>query len=114
MLVGEVNPGHAAVFHDRARCAGEDRHPSLTAGYLFTSSRREREEGLLLHGVHNLPQKRGVDESYPAGDYYFIEALHKQWRLEQKWDSDLSGRTDAPIREVQLPLGSRCRKPYEL
>jgi unsaturated chondroitin disaccharide hydrolase len=73
---------------------------SLITSYTFMSTRRNREEGLLLHGVYNLPQKRGVDESYPAGDYYFIEALHRQWRLEQKSGADLSGRTDASIREV--------------
>jgi rhamnogalacturonyl hydrolase YesR len=73
---------------------------SLTTHYMFTSSRREREEGLLLHGVYNFPQKRGVDESYPAGDYYFMEAINRQWTLEQKTEADLFGRTDASIRAV--------------
>ena len=85
---------------------------SLVSSYMFTSSRRV-EEGLLLHGVYNLPQKRGVDESYPAGDYYFIEALHKQWRLEQKSGADLEfyiqrGRPDDGLhgRGVVLLAGA--------
>jgi len=95
------------------RAAAQKILRSLTASYTFANSRRTTEEGLLLHGVYNLPQKRGVDESYPAGDYYFVEALHKQWRLEQKSGADFSGRTDASIREVLRRVAAHQLRPLK-
>ena len=50
---------------------------SLLAKYLFYSSDRDVEQGILLHTIYNYHKGWGIDESFPAGDYYFIEALHK-------------------------------------
>ncbi len=50
---------------------------SLVKNYLFTKSAREREEGLLLHTIYHYHKKWGVDESFPAGDYYLIQALKR-------------------------------------
>lgn len=50
---------------------------SLVENYLFTNSTRDTEQGVLLHTVYNYNANKGVDESYPCGDYYFLEALQK-------------------------------------
>ena len=50
---------------------------SLTENYLFIESKREIEEGILLHTVYNHNQNKGVNESYPCGDYYYLETLQK-------------------------------------
>ncbi len=55
---------------------------SLETKYLFTKSQRKDEEGILLHTVYNFAKGWGIDESFPAGDFYFIECLKKN--LEQK------------------------------
>ncbi len=47
---------------------------SLLKNYLFWRSKRKTEQGLLLHQVYNFPKHWAVDESYPAGDYYFTKA----------------------------------------
>jgi len=43
--------------------------------YLFTASERKTEQGILLHTTYNHPKGRGVNESFPPGDYYFLAAL---------------------------------------
>lgn len=50
---------------------------SLVNNYLFTKSKRAKEEGILLHTIYHYHKKWGVDESFPAGDYYLTEALVK-------------------------------------
>ena len=50
---------------------------SLVNNYLFTKSNREKEEGLLLHTIYHYHKKWGVNESFPAGDYYLTEAIAK-------------------------------------
>ena len=57
---------------------------SLIDNYLFTQSNRDREEGILLHTVYNYNKGNGVDESYPCGDYYFLEAYKKLWDYEKQ------------------------------
>jgi unsaturated chondroitin disaccharide hydrolase len=52
---------------------------SLIDNYLYTSSTRTHEEGILIHTVYHYNGGWGIDESYPCGDYYFTEALRK-WR----------------------------------
>ncbi|AFN75549.1 glycosyl hydrolase family 88 [Melioribacter roseus P3M-2] len=52
---------------------------SLKDSYLFTKSIRAAEEGILIHTVYHFHNKWGVDESYPAGDFYFIECLKKEY-----------------------------------
>lgn len=52
---------------------------SLIANYSFLSSKRENEQGLLLHTVYNYAKSWGVDESFPCGDYYFTEVIKKLW-----------------------------------
>lgn len=53
---------------------------SLSTVTLFTNSPR-KEEGILLHTVYNYAKKFGIDESFPAGDFYFVECLRKQHAL---------------------------------
>lgn len=50
---------------------------SLLENYTFLNSNRETEEGLLIHTIYNYHSNWGVDESFPCGDYYFIEAVNK-------------------------------------
>jgi len=57
---------------------------SLLKHYLFTESTREREEGLLLHTIYHYHKKWGVDESFPAGDYYLTQALRNLTDYENK------------------------------
>jgi len=56
---------------------------NLLKSYLFNKSSREKEEGILLHTVYHHHKKWGVDESYPPGDYYMIEAIRNQWERQQ-------------------------------
>jgi beta-galactosidase len=57
---------------------------SLRDKYLFTNSKRKNEEGILLHTVYNYGKGWGVDESYPTGDFYFIECLKKYSDISKK------------------------------
>lgn len=57
---------------------------SLINNYLFTRSKRENEEGLLLHTIYHYHKKWGVDESFPAGDFYFLQAVKKLYDLEKE------------------------------
>lgn len=57
---------------------------SLVEKYLYTQNDRETEQGLLLHSVYNYHKDWGVDEANPAGDYYFLEAVYKQHRLQRE------------------------------
>ncbi|MBU2491689.1 MAG: glycoside hydrolase family 88 protein [Bacteroidetes bacterium] len=50
---------------------------SLVENYTFLNSNRKIEEGILIHTVYNFNAGWGIDESFPCGDYYFVEALHK-------------------------------------
>ena len=57
---------------------------SLIDRYTFWHSSRPVEQGLLIHQVYNYPKGWAVDESYPAGDYYFTEAL-LTYRQRKHW-----------------------------
>ncbi|MCB0732730.1 MAG: glycoside hydrolase family 88 protein, partial [Ignavibacteriae bacterium] len=57
---------------------------SLIDKYTFLNSNREKEEGLLIHSVYNYHKNWGVDESYPAGDFYFTEVLKKYIEKNRK------------------------------
>ncbi len=57
---------------------------SLISNYLFTKSKRTAEEGILLHTVYNYNSKLDIDESFPCGDFYFIEALKKKYDVEKQ------------------------------
>lgn len=57
---------------------------SLLKNYLFTSSKRKTEGGLLLHTIYHFHKRWGVDESFPAGDYYLMESLVKYLRYMYK------------------------------
>lgn len=50
---------------------------SLLENYTFLNSDRDKEEGLLIHTIYNFHKNWGVDESFPCGDYYFVEAVYK-------------------------------------
>ncbi len=71
---------------------------SLTDNYLFIKSKREIEQGLLLHTVYNFAKSYGVDESFPCGDYYFTEVLKKYYEQEKKQNYVL----DSPLRKGYL------------
>lgn len=73
---------------------------SLSTVTLFTNSTR-KEEGILLHTVYNYAKKFGIDESFPAGDFYFIECLRKQFAH----NSDVHFIQYKPER-VSLPLNN--------
>jgi unsaturated chondroitin disaccharide hydrolase len=62
---------------------------SLLQNYLFTESKRKKEDGILLHTIYNFNKNRAVDESYPAGDFYFIEAVKKLWDKKKLWVEQL-------------------------
>lgn len=57
---------------------------SLKENYIYTKSARKTEEGILLHCVYNYNSGLAIDESYPAGDFYFIECLKKESILDRK------------------------------
>ncbi len=56
----------------------------LTGQYLFSHSSRGNEQGLLLHTVYHYHKEWGVDESYPAGDFYALEAIATQWSRQRQ------------------------------
>jgi len=74
---------------------------SLLDNYLFTKSKRETEEGILLHTVYNFAKNWGKDESFPCGDYYFIEALKKniEFRKKEKFLEDKNKRQTFLLNE---------------
>ncbi len=53
---------------------------SLIANYSFLSSKRTPEQGLLLHTVYNFAKGWGIDESFPCGDYYFMETVRNYYQ----------------------------------
>ncbi|MCB9219468.1 MAG: glycoside hydrolase family 88 protein [Ignavibacteriales bacterium] len=57
---------------------------SLINNYTFLNSKREKDEGLLIHTVYNYHKNWGVDESFPCGDYYFTETLEKYNAAQKK------------------------------
>ncbi|GJQ62388.1 MAG: hypothetical protein SCALA702_14410 [Melioribacteraceae bacterium] len=62
---------------EKYRTTADNISLSLIKDYSFLSSKREKEEGLLLHTIYNYHKDWGVDESFPCGDYYFVEAFYK-------------------------------------
>jgi len=62
---------------------------SLLDNYTFLSSKRAEEQGLLIHTIYHYHNAWGKDESYPAGDYYFMEALYKYNSFLKKTNSIL-------------------------
>jgi beta-galactosidase len=85
---GAVASSGLFLLSDSARHRSESRKygywadrilESLKGKYLFTKGRNELEEGILLHSVYNFPKNLGVDESLPAGDFYLIEAIKREW-----------------------------------
>lgn len=57
---------------------------SLSTNYLFTTSSRANEDGILLHTVYNYAKGWGVDESFPCGDFYFIECVNRVSNYEKE------------------------------
>lgn len=72
---------------------------SLSKNYLFFQSQREQEQGILLHTIYHKHKNWGVDESFPAGDYYFVEAFKKARNYHEQL-----------YRILNVPT----RKPYNL
>ncbi len=93
----EKEKGIRKIFKDRAERITD----SLRYNYLYTKSNRQKEEGILLHTVYNYAKKYGIDESYPAGDFYFIECLKKQYDSDKSVFSisDNKGRSSYLIND---------------
>jgi len=92
----------------QTKCAGEKYQKlaleittSLITGYLFSQSERPKEEGILLHTVYHHHKQWGVNESYPPGDYYLIEAVKRQWEHQhsQRIHPEKSGRQVINLNE---------------
>lgn len=92
----------------QTKCAGEKYQKlafeittGLISGYLFSQSERPKEEGILLHTVYHHHKQWGVNESYPPGDYYLIEAVKRQWERQhsQRIHPEISGRQVINLNE---------------
>lgn len=75
--------------HIKYSAAADSITESLLNNYLFTNSKREVEQGLLIHTIYHFHKKWGVDESYPCGDYFLTEALNKYYT--KKTENAFSG-----------------------
>ncbi len=69
---------------------------SLLTNYSFLSTKRETEQGLLLHTVYNNAKRWGIDESFPCGDYYFMEIAHRFYTDNK----ETHAINDSPKREI--------------
>lgn len=89
---------------------------SLKKNYLFTNSQRSIEEGILLHTVYNYAKGFGVDESFPAGDFYFIECLKKEFDQSKKENfiKDKSERESYLINDNWFYLEDGIQNNYDL
>ncbi|MCD6376228.1 MAG: glycoside hydrolase family 88 protein [Caldisericaceae bacterium] len=76
---------------------------SLINNYAYWNSERAIEEGLLLHQVYHYHKKWAVDESFPAGDYYFCEAFVRYWQRRHRFKTD-SARQKVKINRNWLYL----------
>ncbi|UCH11484.1 MAG: glycoside hydrolase family 88 protein [Fidelibacterota bacterium] len=92
MLLAEVE--QTKEDYEKYMATSERITRSLLQNYLYTESTRSKEEGILLHTIYHYHNKWGVDESYPAGDYFFIEAV---WKLWKKLEAE-NPITDSPQR----------------
>lgn len=89
---------------------------SLIDNYLFTESNRDKEEGLLLHTIYNYHKDWGINESFPAGDYYFTEALRRQWQRQQerRFIKNKQGRQVYNLNKDWYYLERNYKKPDKL
>lgn len=74
-LLSELPVGKAGF--EKYKSTADKISLSLIKNYSFLSSKRDKEEGLLIHTIYNFHKDWGVDESFPCGDYYFVEAVYK-------------------------------------
>jgi len=81
MLLAEVE--RTKEHCEKYGSVGEKIVRSLLENYLFMESGRSTEEGILLHTIYHYNKQWGVDESFPAGDYFLIESLWRLWNLKQ-------------------------------
>ncbi|UCD36915.1 MAG: glycoside hydrolase family 88 protein [Fidelibacterota bacterium] len=88
-LLSEVEVGK--VLSEKYAAWGEKITGSLLRNYLFTESKRPHEEGILLHTIYHYHNEWGVDESFPAGDYFFVEAVWKLWQAIE---------SEGPIKDI--------------
>ncbi|MBK7629528.1 MAG: glycoside hydrolase family 88 protein [Ignavibacteriales bacterium] len=89
---------------------------SLTNKYSFITSSRKNEEGILLHTIYHYHKKWGVDESFPAGDYYFMEALEKAMESENRKNfiKDIPFRQEYNINTDWYYLEDNCLSVTEV
>ncbi|MFB0516499.1 MAG: glycoside hydrolase family 88 protein [Candidatus Neomarinimicrobiota bacterium] len=94
MLLAEVT--HSKEDYEGYVAVGEKITQFLLRNYLFTESTRPKEEGLLLHTIYHYHNMWGVDESFQAGDYFFIEAVWKLWKRMELENLN----QDVPIHKI--------------
>lgn len=88
----------SADDYGKYRCYADKITESLIENYTFLNSERDKEEGILLHTIYNYHKDWGMDESFPCGDYYFIEALHKY----NERNAGIVIKEDSPRTRVNL------------
>ena len=74
-LLSEQLTDRLAIEHYRTAAINITR--SLIKNYSYKSGKHAVEQGLLVHTIYHFHKKWGVDESFPAGDFYFVEAICK-------------------------------------
>lgn len=89
---------------------------SLAENYLYTNSKRPAEEGILLHTVYNYAKGWGIDESFPCGDFYFVECLQRAFNLEkgENFINPLNPREDYLINNNWFYLEENINNPEKL
>ncbi len=97
LLLADVESERNAVLSAREKAVALIQ--SLIKNYTYISSSRDTEQDLLIHTVYNYHKDWGVDESFPAGDYYLSECIEKLWRLEQP---DIPAETPAKRRLINI------------
>lgn len=89
---------------------------SVLGNYTFLNSKRESEEGLLIHTVYNYHKNWAVDESYPCGDYYFTELIKKYFNRISNSTITLKNnlREDVLLNKAWFYLEENLEDPNKL
>ncbi len=85
---------------------------TLANHYTYWHSKRPNEQGLLLHQVYHFHKKWAVDETYPAGDYYFTEAFVQYWQRHHLFNSH-SARQNIRFNQNWLYLEENFTSPSQ-
>lgn len=89
---------------------------SLTKHHLFNKSSRKNEEGILLNTIYHYHKKWGVNESFPAGDYYYMEILTKLYKYHSDnfFIMDKASRQEYLINNNWFYIEDNSLNPNEL